>query len=454
MSSSSSPMDYQKPVKVKSRWTQSCQMEMMMEESQSSLDMSDTITDVSTSDLNESTDYTFELNCTKLRRSRRTGNNKTNYRQLNGIKKTIQKKSITSKTSNKRGRKRKQPLHSTKFDKEYKAKDIKSQELNIIKHPSIDWNNITICQSRRQSKSVNNISEIIAMVPPKPVRRASLFWEFKFTPQNEVKDHNSVLKIKNHYNLSNSMGYLNLNETLLETISSSTDNSRLFEDDILTHKNVNSPTTNKDTSLRLYYSDALNSNNFSRHSNQVLNNEHNKISVTNFNKKKQSDKFNIHVNRDQPFKINYSTGSNLFTSELKNLRFNPLYEYRKIRSKSFDSLITKTNDTMRRSKSNDDINKLENFEVDTFISTFHKLIKKSIPNKRRQSKRIKPKNNYIDVLDDMKVPEVNYDQVADDIYREHKNQLLEARMNDKEFNQKLESTNFTLVNENVYRPNR
>lgn len=448
MSSSSSPMDYQKPVKVKSRWTQSCQMEMLMEESQSSLDMSDTITDVSTSDLNESIDYTFELNCTKLRRSRRTGNNRTDYRQLNGLKKMVQKKSITSKTSNKKGKKRKQPLHSTKIDKEDKIKDNKSQALNIIKHPSIDWNNITICQSRRQSKSVNNISEIIATVPPKPIRRASLFWEFKFTPQNEVNDNNSILKIKNHNNLSNSMGYLNLNETLLETISSSTDNSRLFKDDnMLTHKTINSLRTNKDTSQQLYYSDVLTSNNFNRHSNEVLNNEHDKI--------KRCREFDKIQSCNEIFNKYFSTESNLVSSELKNLRFSPIYKYKKIRSKSVDSLTTKTNDdTMRRSKSNDDINKLENFEVNTFKSTFHKLIKKPIPNKRRQSKRIKPKNNYIEILDDMKVPAVNYDQVADDIYREHKNQLLEARMNDKEFNQKLKSTNFTLVNENVYRPNR
>jgi len=88
MSSSSSHMDFQKPVKVKSRWTQSCQMEMMMEEPQSSLEnMSDTITDVLTSETNESTDNSFEPNCVELRRSRRTGSSRTDYRQLNGLKK-------------------------------------------------------------------------------------------------------------------------------------------------------------------------------------------------------------------------------------------------------------------------------------------------------------------------------------------------------------------------------
>lgn len=449
MSSSSSPMDYQKHVKVKSRWTQSCQMEMLMEESQSSLDMSDTITDVSTSDLNESTDFNFEHNCTELRRSRRTSNNRTDYRQLNGLKKTVQKKSITSETSNKRGRKKKQPLHTTKTDKD-QFKDNTSQELNIIKLPSIDWNNIKFCQSREQSKSVNNLSEIVAMVPSKPIRRASLFWEFKFTPQNEVKDNNSILSIKNCYNLSNSMDYLNLKETLLETVSSSTDNSLLFEDN-----NDKNKTTNEDTSQQLYYSDALNSKNVNGYNNEMLNFGLNNISVTNFNKQKHSDEFSTHINQSgQTFEVNCSTVSNLFSSELKNLRFSPIHKNRKIRSKSFDSLIIKSNDTMRRFKSYDDIDKLENFEVDTFISTLHKLIKESIPNKRRQSKRIKPKNNYVEILDDMKVPEVNYDHVADEIYREHKNQLLEARMNDKEFNQKLESTNFTLVNENVYRPTR
>jgi len=444
MSSSSSPMDYQKHVKVKSRWTQSCQMEMMMEESQSSLDnMSDTI-DVSSSKINECTDYSFESNSIELRRSRRTGSNKTDYRQLNGLKTKQQKPSVTSKASNKKSRKRKQLF---KFDKNEKFENNMSQESNIIKHPLIDWNNVKICQLSKKSKSVNNISEIIAKLPLKPIRRASLAWNFKYTSTNDIEDNSNLLK-KESYDNPNGIIHSNLNKTRIET-SLSIDNKELCND----YKSTfNESTMNENTSQHPKLDvDVLNSNDF-EHENKVLNTNVDKISVINLNKQKQSDELNKHINQCNT-EVQYQVITPKYSfSELENLVLGPVNSFGEIRSKSFDSLMIKTNCVIKRSRSYGDISKLEDSTIDVF--KLEKKSKEPIPKKRRQSKRIKYKTNSIEIPDDIQVPEVNYDQIADEIYKEHQNQLLEARINDKEFDKKLESTNFTLVNENLYRPNR
>nr|BAH72637.1 ACYPI002970 [Acyrthosiphon pisum] len=142
MSSSSPPVDCQKPVKVKSRWTQSCQIEMMMEESQSSLDMSDTVTDVSLSDSNDSTDYSSEFNSLELR-------------NLVGI-------AITEQTIDNQIRKNKKSLPKMLLQKNIKRNNclicltmIRKTNLNTIFHKnlykrntSVDWNTISFFNQR------------------------------------------------------------------------------------------------------------------------------------------------------------------------------------------------------------------------------------------------------------------------------------------------------------------
>lgn len=451
MSSSSSPMDYQKPVKVKSRWTQSCQMEMMMEESQSSLDFSDTITDVSTSDFNDITDYGSELNNIELRRSRRTSNNKTDYRQLNGLKTIRKKKCLTFKTSKQRGCKKKQLLNTAENCKD------KTQKSNII-HP-IDWYTIKGFQSKIHSKSANNINEVIKNCPSKPkIRRASLSWEFKFT--NEVEDNNSILDKCNNYNLPNELKHLNLNNTLLKITSSSIDepdellnNQQLCENNKLDYEES---TIKKNISTPAYSDGDVNCKYFDEKCHKVSNiTELNEISSADLNKQKQLDELNISMNQSdgkKSFQSNNLLVHTPLSTELENIRNSPKNKQRKIRSKSLDVFEIKTATNFKRSKSYDDMNELKYAVFDAL--KLKKPQTKSPKKNRRQSKRIKPKSKNMDILDDMKIPEVNYDQVADEVYREHKNQLHQARINDKDLDEKLKITNFTLVNENVYRPNR
>jgi len=424
MSSDSPPVDYQKPVKVKSRWTQSCQIEMLMEESQSSLDMSDTVTDVSTSDLNDSTDYSSEFNTLELSKSRKTTSNRRNYRQSNQ-----KKKIITSKNFNEKELKGNQLCNTSVIDQE----DNISQESNIIrKHVSMDWNNISIFQS----KSVNNITDIIDK-PLKPIRRASVPWKFKFSFMKDVKDNITLLKKDDSFNFHNDFKYLNLSEMLLS------------KDNKLAKKEKTTDTNIAQQSYCLNVND-LNCRDYDSLNNKILNiTELNEISTENLNKIEQSDELNLDVKycneKDQ--------NTNSEVSGLENLKSNPVCKPREIRSKSCDFELKKTNYSFKRCKSFNDLNQLKYSVIDAF--KLQKPEKKSPKKKRRQSKRIKPKNNYIlEILDDMKVPDVNYDQVADEIYKEHKNQLLEARINDVEFDEKLKATNFTLVDENVYRPNR
>lgn len=448
MSSRSSPMDYQKPVKVKSRWTQSCQMEMMMEESQSSLDMSDTITDVSASDINDIINCGPELNAIELRRSRRTNSNKTDYRQLNGLKTARKKKCMTFKTTKKRGRKKKQLLNVAENDKE-----DKTQKPNIIQ-PSIDWYNINNIQSKKHSKSVDNIYDIIENCPSRPkIRRASLSWEFKFT--NEVEDNNCILEKFSYYNISNEIKHLNLKDNLLKISSSFIDNQQLCKNNKSNNEenktNKNIPTiANSDI-------DFINYKHFNEKCDEVPNiTEINKISSVNVEEQKHLDKLNQYMNQSDENKT--SQFNNLLVCKplsynLDNVRYNPNNKLRKIRSKSLDSFETKTTiGIFKRSKSFDDMNLLKYSVFDPL--KLKKPQTRSPKKNRRQSKRIKPKSKNMEILDDMKVPQVNYDQVADKMYKEHQNQLLEARINDKEFDQKLKATNFTLVNENIYRPNR
>jgi len=430
-------MDYQKPVKVKSRWTQSCQMEKLIEESQSSLDMSDTITDVSTSDLNESPDYNSEVNSVELRRSLRTGNNRTDYRRLNGLKTIKQKTCVTTKILKNKGQKRKQLSNNSKEDK---SKKKISQKSNTIQ-PTICQNNINIFQSKRLSKSVNNITEDVEKCPQKSIRRASLSWKFTFTPPDELESNYSTLNKDNCYNMSCTIKHLNLNGTLKIASLPNDSNHINKNSNIIANDNL----TQENSSQELFYLDtvALNCRDIDPN-NGLINVKPDKISEINFNEKKESAKLNLHVN----------CSLTCSSPVLENLICNPVYEPRKIRSKSCDTLVVKTNitnNTLRRHKSYDDINKLNNYVVNSLkLPIQHKSFKR----KRRQSKRIKPKNNYIEIFDDIKIPVVNYDQIADEIYNEHKNQLFEARINDKEFDQKLKYTNFTLIDENLYRPNR
>lgn len=416
MFSRNSLMDYQKPVKVKSRWTQSSQMEMMMEESQSSLDnMSDAITDVSTSDLNESIDYNSELNSVDLKISRRIISNKIDFRQLNGLITAQQHNSPSSIILNKIIRKKKQQLNSL---------NVKNK--NNISHTSIDMNKITISLSKRKSKSVNNINDyIIENIPQKPIRRASLSWKFTYAPINKMEYEKSNQQKDIYYNISGTVK--NSNQTVLEIKSSSTKNNILCMNDKFICKE--NPTYNNTFQKSYSDRDALNLEDV----HELINNKFNNIEL---NKQKKPDMLNISMDQSK---------------EENPYQISSIYKSRRIRSKSLDSLMIKSNNNIKRCKSYNDINKL-----DTVVDAFKmkQLKKNPTKKKRRQSKRIKPKNNYIEILDDMKVPVVNYDQEADQIFREHKNQLMEARMNDKDFDEKLKSTNFTLINENIYRPNR
>lgn len=426
MSSSSPPVDYQKPVKVKSRWTQSCQIEMMMEESQSSLDMSDTVTDVSSSDSNDSTDYSSEFNSLELRKSRTTSSNRTNYRQSNR-----KKQKISSKNFNEKELKEKELSNMSDNDQENKFKYNISQESNFKRNTSVDWNTISIFQS----KSVNNISENIDNLPSKPIRRASVPWKFKFSFTKDLKDNIRLLEKDDYYNLSNAIKYLNLNKILLSEDNKSTQKEN---------------TTNKDTSQQSYCINVCNLNcrDFDGLSNKILN-----IEVSAENKLQQSHELNMDVKHfNEKYQNTNLEVPKSFLFKSKNLKCNSIYKLREIRSKSCDSILKKTYYSFKRCKSYDDLNQLKESVIDSF--KLQKPEKKSPKKKRRQSKRIKTKNNCIEMLDDMKVPEVNYNLVADEIYKEHKNQLLEARINDTEFDEKLKATNFTLVDENVYRPNR
>jgi len=426
MSSSSPPVDYQKPVKVKSRWTQSCQIEMMMEESQSSLDMSDTVTDVSSSDSNDSTDYSSEFNSLELRKSRTTSSNRTNYRQSNR-----KKQKISSKNFNEKELKEKELSNMSDNDQENKFKYNISQESNFKRNTSVDWNTISIFQS----KSVNNISENIDNLPSKPIRRASVPWKFKFSFTKDLKDNIRLLEKDDYYNLSNAIKYLNLNKILLSEDNKSTQKEN---------------TTNKDTSQQSYCINVCNLNcrDFDGLSNKILN-----IEVSAENKLQQSHELNMDVKHfNEKYQNTNLEVPKSFLFKSKNLKCNSIYKLREIRSKSCDSILKKPYYSFKRCKSYDDLNQLKESVIDSF--KLQKPEKKSPKKKRRQSKRIKTKNNCIEMLDDMKVPEVNYNLVADEIYKEHKNQLLEARINDIEFDEKLKATNFTLVDENVYRPNR
>lgn len=442
MSCSSSPMDCQKPVKVKSRWLQSSQMEMMIEESQSSLDMSDAITDVSTSDINESTDYSSELIPKELRKSRRNGSNKPSKKQLNGSKHTQQKRSMSPKTSTKKSRKKKQLSNTSETGYVNELKKTISHKSNIVQ-TSVEWNNIKHFQPIRLSKSVDCINEAVEKSCWKSIRRASLSWGFTFIPKNEV--NNSIV------NQSNSVSYdikhLSLNESLIKVTS-------LNNDDKVTYKRSKK---SKNTSQQLYNTkkNVCTNKNIDLLSNEELNVELNKISTINSIKQKEFIELNKHTIQYDEKKSYQANPIGLYLPKLKNLNCCNMSKFKKLRSKSLDSVFIHTKNTsnnFRRFKSYDCINQIEKVNVE--ILKFPVPQKKSPKKKRRQSKRIKPKNNITEMLDDIKVPEVNYNQVADDIYREHQNQLHEARINDNKFDEKLKLFNFTLINENVYRPNR
>lgn len=437
-------MDYQKPVKVKSRWTQSCQMEMM-EESQSSLDMSDTITDVSNSDLNESTDYSFELNSVELRRSHRTENSKTDCRPLIGLRADTQKEPVTSKTINIKGEQKKQLLNTFKKDEEDKCKDnVPSEDSNGC---SIDWNNITNFQSEKLSGSDDCLNKVDKTLQ-KPNSQASLPQNYTYT--NGFGDNNSIQE--EDCNLSNAIQHFNINETSLKITPSSIENKS--SDKIVHHEN----TACANNLQKLDYSNinSLNDRKLDEKNNGVLNNKLNEKLNSSSNIQKLFETINTSVIMCDDEKACQNSNfmvPNFSSFELNNSRCHSDLKHRKIRSKSVDSKTeTKAITALRHCKSYEDVSKLKNSVVCDF--KFVNTKKKSFPEKRRQSNRIKPKTNSIELLDDIKVPEVDYDKVADEIYKEHKNQLIEARTNDSEFDEKLKSTNFKLIDENLYRPNR
>lgn len=449
-------MDYQKPVKVKSRWTQSCQMEMMMEESQSSFDMSDTITDISTSDLNESTDYTSELNSVERRRSRRTGSNRTDYRQLLGLKTTRQKKPIIPKTGSKKGRKKKQPLDIFTNNKNNFKNDISLEFRNIIKNSDVDWNCISICGSSKSD---------IELPSRKCTRRGSLSWNFKFPTMKQIEDNKNPLEKNNSHNISYAIDNLNLSDTLL-VVKSPITPKKIFKDDkSLFHKDneIN------DNPSQPYCPDidALSCKIVNKQNQGVL--KMTKIIETSITSQPEqlekknvvlpdSTHFDLLTNQNcvkNDHQINEVIVSKYITQSGIS-HCHPTFKFRHIRSKSVDSIMIGTKNytynSFKRSKSCDFINNSENSLVNVF--KIQKPPKKSPKKKRRQSLRIKPKINNLEIFEDIRVPEINYDQVADEIFKEHKKQLFEARSNDFEFDQKLKSTNFTLINENLYRPDR
>lgn len=393
-------MNFQKHVKVKSRWLQSSQMEMMMEESQSSLDMSDTVTDVSTSDINESTDYSSKLKSIELRSLGRTGSSNFNHSQLNGSKIIPQriKQNLTSKTPTKKNRKKILFVNNFKIVENNCKND--SQNFNII-----------------SSLACNN-DEIDDKLPLKSFCQIPLSSELALKPKNE-KDSNLIAQDKNKQSyVSYETNHLEENNTVIKM-------DCIPSNDYCSSKQIFENVKNIPRQLNFSENDNFISENFDVLKNGVSNIELNTIYlVTNSNEQKF-----IKLNEENKYSK---------------------YKSRKMRSKSCDILWTKVNinNTIRRYKSFDDIYKSDMSVVD--FSKFQISQKK----KRRQSKRIKPKNNCIEIFDDMIVPNVNYDQVADEIYAEHENQLLQARLNDKELDEKLKSTNFTLINENLYRPNK
>lgn len=444
-------MEYKKPVKVKSRWTQSCQIEMMKEESQSSLD--DTVTDISTNDLKKIIDTNSELSSIEIRRSCRTSSNKTDYRQLLGLKKSRQKKPMSSKASNiKKERKKKHPLNTFNNNKD------DNEFINIYKYSAVDWD--LLDTSRRPKSVTDELSKSVTDgLPKKRVRQSSLSWNFKFTATNKVID-NSALEKNNYPSLSNEIKSLNINDNPLQIPSPLVANKILSEDDKLfdemnktcekiplssINSNTNALNYRNKNQQNIYNFENLNVNDLS--TNNFIESEQSVKNIVPLNfvdlKNQCDEKNSNHINDSIVSKLGISCSS----SDCKP---------RNIRSRSVDSSITQTNDDnhniLKRSKSYDCINKYDKSTVN-FIE-LQKSKNKSPKKKRRQSKRIKPKNNYIEILDDMKIPENNYDQVAKEIYMEHEKQLSEARSNDAEFDKKLKSTNFTLTDENLYRPDR
>jgi len=411
-------------------------MEMMMEESQSSLEMSDTITDVSPSDINESTDCSSELKSMEARRSGRTGSSKTDYRRLNGSKTTPQKikQNLASKTPTKKSRKKLRLVNTSEIDEDIFKESI-SQESNIL------------------SPLAYNVVEIDDGLPQKS-SRASLSRQLALNPKNEKDNNINALDKSKDSDVPYETECLDVNNTILKMASIPSDDyfssEKLFENVKETNERC---TTNESIPLQLHYSEDNDfiSGDIDALKNEVLNIKLDTLALTSYNEHgfvKSNKHTRTHLcNEEKTYQTN---PVKQFPSEFENFKCYPIYKSKKVRSKSCDFLSKKINvhNTFRRYKSFDDINKSENSNVD--FSKFQTSRKK----KRRQSKRIKPKNNCIEILNDIKVPEVNYDQVADEIYAEHKNQLLIARMNDKEFDEKLKFTNFTLINENLYRPNR
>ncbi|XP_050545151.1 uncharacterized protein LOC126907706 [Daktulosphaira vitifoliae] len=458
-----SQTDYQKPVKVKSRWTQSCQMEMLMEESQSSFEMSDTVIDNSTDDFNENIECNEVFRSTEVRRSsRRSGNTRTDYRQLLGLKKNKDKKVNTPKSFNlRRGRKKKHSIDLLK--KENHVKDtstscVRVHDDSVLQKSSVDWNIITVWGS---SRSVD------IELSHKSIRRNSLSWNFKFIDTNVVElpkvyneDTNQILnkntKILNlHKNISESATTINKimlckSNNLVDNHKSEINNEfnmcNILNSNIVLSKNTEEiiPHVTLDTKM---YESLINS--IGQQTNSLISSSN--IKKLSQRKNDTITETNNFVNKNYKLDLKTHKYFTIIKDELFQSNFNP----HNLRSKSVDSVLdkVKTNNfnVLKRYKSCD------NFEVNhscsKMIISLPSQVKSPTKN-RRQSKRIKPKNNFIDLLDDIKVPDVNYNKVAIEISKEHEQQLLKAKCNDQEFNEALKSVNFTLINENMYRPDR
>lgn len=86
-------------------------------------------------------------------------------------------------------------------------------------------------------------------------------------------------------------------------------------------------------------------------------------------------------------------------------------------------------------------------------------VREELGSKIRRSKRLNTKVKNNDILEEIFLLESskssrNYLQVAEEIRRENEKQLEEAKKNDPELEKKLKKLNFTLVTDNIFRPNR
>lgn len=153
-------------------------------------------------------------------------------------------------------------------------------------------------------------------------------------------------------------------------------------------------------------------------------------------------------------------------NELPERGFNPHY-----RSKSVSVEKCEYNEigkTLYKCKSSTDLNSLDftnDFKTSSQISSSScdvmnsESVHEECESKIRRSKRLNTKVKTNDFLEEVFLLEFNksscnYLEVAEEIRRENEKQLEEAKKNDPELEKKLNKLNFTLVTDNIFRPNR